>query len=110
VPGEGERARAVQRMLLSGASVDQLAGAGVGWVVVESGKGSIPLAPLRLPLAYHDEALTVYRVGGDHPAAEHRGELIAAHLVWLTTLGVGAVGMLVGTVRSRRERTRAPSA
>ncbi|MDT5081776.1 MAG: hypothetical protein QOJ80_6413 [Mycobacterium sp.] len=110
VPGEGERAREVQRMLLSGASVDQLAGAGVGWVVVESGKGSIPLAPLRLPLAYHDEALTLYRVGGDHPAAEHRRELIAAHLVWLTTLGVGAVGMLVGTVRSRRERTRAPSA
>jgi len=110
VPGEGERARQVQRMLLSGAGVDELAGAGVGWVVVESGKGPIPLAPLTLPLAYRDEALTLYRVGGDHPAAEHRGELIAAHLVWLATLGVGAVGTLVGASRSRRARRGPPSA
>jgi hypothetical protein len=110
VPGEGERARQVQRMLLSGAGVDELARAGVGWVVVESGKGSIPLAPLTLPLAYRDEALTLYRVGGDHPAAEHRGELIAAHLVWLATLGVGAVGTLLGASRSRRARRGRPSA
>jgi hypothetical protein len=110
VPGEGERARQVQRMLLSGAGVDELARAGVGWVVVESGKGSIPLAPLTLPLAYRDEALTLYRVGGDHPAAEHRGVLIAAHLVWLATLGVGAIGTLVGASRSRRARPGPPSA
>lgn len=110
VPGEGEHARQVQRMLLSGAGVDELARAGVGWVVVESGKGSIPLAPLALPLAYRDEALTLYRVGGDHPAAEHRGVLIAAHLVWLATLGVGAVGTLVGASRSRRARRGPPSA
>jgi hypothetical protein len=110
VPGEGERARQVQRMLLSGASVDELAGAGVGWVVVESGKGSIPLAPLTLPLAYRDDQLTLYRVGGDHPAAEHRGELIAAHLAWLATLGAGAVGTVVRAFRSRRTRAGAPSA
>ena len=109
--GRGRRARAT----CSGCccrvpTSTSLADAGVGWVVVESGKGSIPLAPLRLPVAYRDEALTLYRVGGDHSAAEHRGELIAVHLVWLATLGVGAVGMFVGTARSRRERADAPSA
>jgi hypothetical protein len=54
--------------------------------------------------------LALYRVGGDHAAAEHRGVLIAAHLVWLATLGVGAVGTLVGASRSRRARRGPPSA
>ena len=70
VPGEGERARAVQQMLLSGADRDQLADAGVGWVVVESGGAADTLA---LPVAYHDDDLTVYRVGGDFPEAPGRG-------------------------------------
>lgn len=107
VPGEGNRARAVQRMLLSGAGPAELAAAGVGWVVVESGRGSIPLAPLALPVAYHDDQLTLYRVGGDHPAAAQRNVMIAAHLGWLGTLAVGAGGTLVGAIRSRR-RPRAP--
>jgi hypothetical protein len=110
VPGEGARAREVQRMLLSGASVDELAHAGVGWVVVESGKGSIPLAPLNLPVAYRGDQLTLYRVGGDHPGAGQRGVMIAMHLIWLGTLGVGAVATLIGAARSRRARDAAPAA
>ncbi|HTF09578.1 MAG TPA: hypothetical protein VK659_15530 [Asanoa sp.] len=97
VPGEGERARAVQRLLTSGTDAAEVARAGVGWVVVES-PGSTPLA---LPVAYRDDDLTLYRVGGEHPAAAHRGVLIAAHLVWLAALIVGAVGMLVGRFRRR---------
>ena len=38
VPGEGDRAREVQQLLLTGADRDKLANAGVGWVVVESGR------------------------------------------------------------------------
>ena len=37
VPGEGGRAREVERLLAAGADRDALARAGVGWVVVESG-------------------------------------------------------------------------
>ena len=37
VPGEGDRARDVQRLLAAGADHDALARAGVGWLVVESG-------------------------------------------------------------------------
>ncbi len=37
VPGEGARGRAATRLLLDGASRDELAAAGVGWVVVEAG-------------------------------------------------------------------------
>ena len=110
VPGEGGRAREVQQLMLSGASGGELARAGVGWVVVESGKGSIPLAPLHLPVAYRDDQLTLYRVGGNHPAAAHRGVMIGTHLGWLLTLGVGAVGTVVGTARSRRPRSATPSA
>ena len=35
VPGEGERARRVERLVLSGAGAAELAEEGVGWVVVE---------------------------------------------------------------------------
>ena len=61
-------------MLLAGADRDQLADAGVGWVVVESGSEATALA---LPVAYHDDDLTVYRVGGDHAAASGRGVVLA---------------------------------
>jgi hypothetical protein len=97
VPGEGGRARAVQRLLTSGADADAVARAGVGWVVVESA-GSAPLA---LPVAYHGDGLTLYRVGGgDHSAAAHRGVLIAAHLVWSAVLIVGAIGSLLAWRRT----------
>lgn len=90
VPGEGERARKVQDLVLAGAGVEELAAAGVGWVVTE---GSGP--PLSLPVAYADDDIAVYRVGGEHVGASHRGVMIAAHLAWLAALLAGAVGMVV---------------
>lgn len=80
VPGEGRRAREVERLVQNGAGVDELARAGVGWVVVEGGEPR-----LDLPVAFAADDLTVYRVGGEHPAASHRGLVIAAHLVWLAS-------------------------
>ena len=100
VPGEGERARAVQHILLSGADHAQLHDAGVGWVVVESVGRSDALA---LPVAYRDEDITVYRVGGDLPGAPGRGIVVAAHLVWLALL-LGGLGALVANVRRARRR------
>ncbi|MGE2725247.1 hypothetical protein [Mycolicibacterium pulveris] len=98
VPGEGQRARQVQDMLLRGASREELAQAGVGWVVVESGS---PPAFLDLPVAYTDEHLTLYRVGGDHHGASARELMVAAHTVWLAALVVGLVGMSVARLRAR---------
>jgi hypothetical protein len=95
VPGEGERARAVQQMLLGGADRDQLAAAGVGWVVVESGDAADALA---LPVAHRDDDITLYRVGGDHPQAPGRGIVLAAHLAWLALL-VGGMVVAVATLR-----------
>ena len=95
VPGEGVRARAVQQMLLSGADRDQLAEAGIGWVVVESGDAADALA---LPVAYRDDDITLYRVGGDHPQAPGRGIVLAAHLAWLAMLFAGLAGA-VATLR-----------
>jgi hypothetical protein len=81
-----------------------MARAGVGWVVVESADSP----PLALPVAYRDDDLTLYRVGGDHPAVAHRGVLIAAHLIWLATLVVGAIGSVACAIRGRHlGRTRA---
>ena len=85
VPGEGGQARDVHRLLAAGADHDALARAGVGWLVVESAEG-----------------VTVTRIGGDRPAASHRGLLIAAHLVWLTALLLGLTGSLAGLARRRR--------
>jgi hypothetical protein len=83
VPGEGHRARDVQQLLLAGASQEKLADAGVGWVVVETRGQATPLA---LPVAYQDDDLTLYRVGGDHPPASGRGIVLAAHWLWLALL------------------------
>jgi hypothetical protein len=102
IPGEGERARAVQQMLLSGGDREQLVRSGVGWVVVESGGDASALA---LPVAYHDEHLTVYRVGGDHDPAPGRGIVLAAHLAWLAALIVGLAGLMVAV----RRRPRSPA-
>jgi hypothetical protein len=87
VPGEGEHARAVQELLLSGASPQQLADAGVGWVVRET-----------------DHDVTVQRIGGSAPAAAHRGVLVLAHVVWLGLLIGAGVGLAVQTVRETRRR------
>jgi hypothetical protein len=105
VPGEGDHARDVQRLLLTGADRDKLAAAGVGWVVVESQwptRYSLPVLPL--PVAYHDEDLTLYRVGGDHSAAAGRGIELAAHWVWLGLMILG--GLLALGLGLRRARPR----
>ena len=57
VPGEGNRAREVQQLLLAGADPAALAAAGVGWLVVESGTpgdmgaAAETLQPLPVPIA-----------------------------------------------------------
>lgn len=90
VPGEGRRARAVQALVLRGASAQELADAGIGWVVVEAGGSA-----LDLPVAYRDDDLAVYRVGGDAPRSPHRGLLIATHVAWLVLLlGAGVAGLV----------------
>jgi hypothetical protein len=81
-----------------------LANAGVGWVVVESAGESMPLA---LPVAYRDNDLAVYRIGGDHPQASGRGLVLAAHLVWLALLLAGLAGTLVARLRSDSVKGRA---
>ena len=52
-------------------------------------------------MAYHDEDLTLYRVGGDHPAAAGRGIVLAAHWVWLGLLMLSGVlaGLLTAWLR-----------
>lgn len=110
VPGEGSRARAVQAALLSGADPALLTVDGVGWVVVESGTGGEMGAAARtlarLPIVYRDPDLTLYRVGGDAPgaSASRRAAAVAAHLVWLAMLVVGAGGMAVRPIRRALHR------
>ncbi|MGV0714312.1 hypothetical protein ABQE93_02785 [Mycolicibacterium sp. XJ662] len=101
VYGEGQRARDVQEILVESADQNLLAEADVGWVVVESG-GATERLPL--PVAYTDDHLTLYRVGGDHPGASARPLLIAAHTVWLATLLAGLAGMTVARLRRATPR------
>ncbi len=106
VLGEGGHAREVQRMLLAGGSPKALADAGVGWVVVETGSagtvGDARQTLQRLSVAYHDDELTLYRVGGARPAAAQgkRAAVVAAHLVWLTLLA--ATGAALAAAPRRR--------
>jgi hypothetical protein len=86
VPGEGGMARDVERLLTTGADHDALARAGVGWLVDESGAD-----------------VTVTRIGGDQPAAAHRGLMLLTHGVWLAMLAGGGVIVLVGRLRRRLE-------
>ncbi|ORV54111.1 hypothetical protein AWC02_01300 [Mycolicibacter engbaekii] len=107
VPGEGTRARAVQEALLSGAEPAALGVKGVGWVVRETdAQGEIGAAErtlTRLPVAYRDADLTVYRVGGHAPNVPTgpRRAAIAAHLVWLAMLAAGAAGLAAAPLRRR---------
>lgn len=89
VPGEGQRARAVQDLVVSGADRSRLADVGVGWVVVES---SGTASTLELPVAYRDDDIALYRVGGSAPGADGRAVVLAAHLAWLALLGAGLAG------------------
>jgi hypothetical protein len=98
VHGEGSHARSVQRLLLSGAPAAELAAAGVGWVVVERSTGETGSAArtlATLPVVFHDDELTLYRVGGDGAGATAgaRRAMLAVHAVWLAMLIVGATGL-----------------
>ncbi len=108
VPGEGNRAREVQQLLLARAGRDKLAAAGVGWVVVESNwatSDSLPSLPL--PVAYQDGDLTLYRVGGDHPRPPGRGIVLAAHWVWLAVLAAAGAWLLAASLAVRLRQARA---
>ena len=105
--GEGNRARAVQRLLLAGADPQAVRRAGVGWLVVELGTpgdmGSAAKTFERLPVAYRGRDLMLYRVGGDTAGASPRRRAVAvvAHLAWLAMLVGAAVGMAVAAARRR---------
>jgi hypothetical protein len=98
VPGEGSRARGIQRLLLAGADPATLSRAGVTWLVVEADTpGDIGLAARtfeRLPAAYRGANLVLYRIGG-HAAGAPPGQrwaVVIAHLVWLAMLTGSAIG------------------
>jgi len=101
VPGEGNRAHRVQRLLLAGADPIAVRRAGVGWLVVEEGSsgdmGSAARTLEHVPVAYRGRDLTLYRVGGTSTGvpADRRLLAVIAHLVWLEMLIGGAIGMTI---------------
>jgi hypothetical protein len=105
VPGEGNRAHEVQRLLLAGADPIAVRRAGVGWLVVEEGTpgdmGSAARTLERLPVTYRGRDLTLYRVGGAAAGvpADRRLLAVMAHLAWLQMLIGGAIGMTVACWR-----------
>jgi hypothetical protein len=109
VPGEGGRARDVQRLLVTGASPHELAAAGVRWVVVEGGSagamGNAQAGLERLAVTYRDADLALYRVGGSSPVAAQgkRTAMAAAHAVWVALLVASGTGMVAGVRRRRRD-------
>ncbi len=109
VPGEGGRAREVQRMLESGAGPAELARAGVGWLVVQRGTpgemGGAGRTLQKLTPAYEDADIALYRVGGASPVAPQGKRLasILAHLVWAATVLGGAAALIAGRLRQARQ-------
>ncbi|OBK50371.1 hypothetical protein [Mycobacterium sp. 1081908.1] len=108
IQGEGDRARAVQDLLLSGPEPGALAPAGIGWLVVESDSAGAMGAASRtldaLTPVYRDDEFALYRIGGDTagvPGARRTATLIA-HLAWLALLIAGAVGAAFCALRRRR--------
>jgi hypothetical protein len=111
VPGEGNRAHEVQRLLLAGADPMAIRRAGVGWLVVEAGTpGDMGFAARtfeRLPVTYRGRDLLLYRVGGaaTRAPADRRRLAVIAHLVWLIMLIGGAIGTTVaGATRPAARR------
>ncbi|OMC48835.1 hypothetical protein [Mycobacterium sp. IS-1264] len=108
VPGEGNRARAVQELLLAGPDRAALAAAGVGWLIVESDSAGDMGASARtlgaLTPDFRNDELALYRIGGDTAgvSAGRRRATVIAHLGWLALLIVGAAGAGVRPVRRRR--------
>jgi hypothetical protein len=109
VPGEGRHARDVQALLLSGADPSALTE--VGWIVVEhrtpGDMGSAATTLARLPVAYHDADLTLYRVGeAAGSPSDRRWVVIAAHVAWLAMLAAG--GLLVARCTAVRQAVVMP--
>jgi hypothetical protein len=108
VPGEGDRARAVQDLLLSGPDPAALAPAGIGWLVVESDSAGDMGAAARtlsgLTPVFRDDEFALYRIGGDTAAVSpaRRTATLVAHLAWLALLIAGGAGAALGRVRRRR--------
>ena len=108
VTGEGDHARSVQQLLLTGADPADLRRAGVGWVVVEHGTpgelGRAATTLHRLPVAYSDPDLTLYRVDGAAPRgpASARQAVLGAHLAWATMVAGGALALAAGALRRRQ--------
>ncbi len=113
VSGEGARAREVEALLLHGGPASELAGRGVGWVLVERttpgplGASATTLA--QLERGYEDADLALYRVPG---VIEHRGStpaqrsvIAAAHVLWGALLVASPLVVLYIRARSRM-RTR----
>ena len=106
VAGEGNRARAIQFMLLGGKDAAALRAAGVTWLVVESRTfgetGAAARTLSTLPTTYRDADLTLYRVGGEtgrQAATGVRRTVLIAHLVWLAMLGAGGAATAVSIRR-----------
>lgn len=105
IAGEGEHARDVQRLLLTGPDPSALAAAGVGWLVVEADSaGDMGAAALgALAPVYRDDAIALYRVGGRSAGvpADRRAATLVAHLAWLALLIAGGAGAGIGAWRRR---------
>ncbi len=105
VAGEGGRARAVQRLLESGTDPAELAGAGVGWLVVQRGTtgsmGDAERTLQQLSPTYADDDIAVYWIGGASPTAAQgkRIAVIVAHLIWAAMLLGGAAALAVTGIR-----------
>ena len=101
VPGEGVRAREIQRLLVPGPTANNSeAGCGLGGCRGATARGR---AAGRLSTT----PLTVYAVGGDTPASPHRAVMLAAHACgwacWASALrGCSCSGC--GGVMPRRPR------
>ena len=109
VAGEGNHARAVQELLLTGPDPAALAPAGVGWLVVESDSAGEMGAAARtldaLTPVYRDSEFALYRIGGDTAGVSsgRREATVIAHLAWLAMLIAGTAGAVVSAWWHRRE-------
>lgn len=107
IAGEGNHARAIQQLLLSGPEPAVLAAAGVGWLVVESDSAGDMGAAARtlggLTPVYRDGEMALYRIGGDAAGvpAGRRAATLLAHAAWLALLLAGGVGAAAGAWRRR---------
>ncbi len=105
IPGEGNRARAVQELLLAGPDPSALAPTGLAWLVVESDSAGDMGAAARtldaMTPVYRDNEFALYRIGGQTVGAgpDSRRATMLAHLAWLAMLIVGAVGAAFTSAR-----------